>query len=938
MTDFITIKGARQHNLKNITLKFPKNKLVVFTGLSGSGKSSLAFDTLYAEGQRRYVESLSSYARQFLGLMDKPDVDSIEGLSPAIAIDQKTTSHNPRSTVGTITEIYDYLRLLYARVGRPHCPHCHQEISQQSLDQIVDQIYHTIITATKKNSLVRFMILSPIIRDKKGEFLDLFKNLRSKSIQRIRLDQHLYSLQEDLTLIKTNRHTVEAVIERITFSKAQVQNTQELKLLKSRLSTSIEASLQLSAGLVIVTQIHDSSLSFPEKPTQFTDQLYSEKFSCPRCNLSLPELEPRIFSFNSPHGACPTCTGLGVLQKIDPLKLIAPNLTLAEGAIIPFADHLPKIILQLFSPHLQTIWSTLSSTIQTKIILQVSEYLEDRYHQSDSEYIRHEFKKYMSQEICSDCQGSRLKPESLSVTLDKFNIFELTGLSIKDIYQFILNLMTASTPLNSKEQAIAKLILREISLRLKFLLSVGLDYLTLSRQAGTLAGGESQRIRLASQIGTGLTGVLYILDEPSIGLHQRDNQRLINTLKNLRNLGNSIVVVEHDREIMLQSDYLIDFGPLAGKHGGEVIAAGTPQQILANPKSLTAKYLKNITKISLPASAPSTKGLKLTLTHCRQHNLKNLTVSFPLNQLVVITGVSGSGKSTLIHDTLYHALRQKLGYQSIEVIENFQTLTGYENLDKVILIDQSPIGRTPRSNPATYTKAFDSIRQLFTFTKDAKIRGFKPGRFSFNVKGGRCESCRGEGQVKIAMQFMPDVYITCEVCHGTRFNSQTLEVKYHHKNIAEVLQLTIDEALNFFPHHVPAFKKITTLHQVGLGYIELGQPAPTLSGGEAQRVKLAKELSLQNQGRTLYLLDEPTTGLHFADLSRLLSVLKQLVSQGNSVIIIEHNLDVIKNADWIIDLGPEGGDFGGQIVATGTPKEVSLNKKSYTGQYLKKIL
>jgi len=938
MTDFITIKGARQHNLKNIDLQLPKNKLVVFTGLSGSGKSSLAFDTLYAEGQRRYVESLSSYARQFLGLMDKPDVDSIEGLSPAIAIDQKTTSHNPRSTVGTITEIYDYLRLLYARVGRPHCPNCRQEISRQSLDQIVAQVYQAIITAAKQSSLVRFIILSPIIRDKKGEFLELFKNLRSQSIQRARIDNQVYSLSEDLTLIKTNRHTVEAIIERLTFSKTQTKDARELKQLKSRLSVAIETALKLSAGLVIAAQIHDSSLSFPEKPKTFTDRLFSEHFSCPHCNLSLPELEPRIFSFNSPHGACPVCTGLGSLRKIDPQKLIAPNLTLAEGAIIPFADHLPEIIIKLFSPYLQTVWKNLALPIQSKITSQISQYLERRYHQTNSDYLRQEFAKYMSKEVCSACRGSRLKPGSLSITIDKLNIFELTSLSIKDIHDFILNLMAVTTPLSSKEQEIAKLILKEISLRLKFLLSVGLEYLTLAREAGTLAGGEAQRIRLASQIGTGLTGVLYILDEPSIGLHQRDNQRLIRTLKNLRDLGNSIVVVEHDREIMLKSDYLVDFGPLAGKQGGQIVAFGTPKQVLTNPASLTAKYLTNKKKITVLPSPKQDQPRLLTLTGCNQHNLKNLTVSFPLNQFVVITGVSGSGKSTLIHDTLYHALRHHLGYEQAEIKDNYHSLTGYEFLNKVSLIDQSPIGRTPRSNPVTYTKAFDSIRQLFSLTKDARISGFSPGRFSFNVKGGRCEACQGEGQVKIEMQFMPDVYITCEVCQGSRYNSQTLEVKYNHKNIAEVLQLTVAEALNFFPHHTPVFSKLTPLHQVGLGYIALGQPAPTLSGGEAQRVKLAKELSIKSQGRTLYLLDEPTTGLHFQDLNNLLSVLKQLVNQGNTVIIIEHNLDVIKNADWVIDLGPEGGDLGGQVVATGTPKRLSQVKKSFTGQYLHKIL
>ncbi|MFH0943456.1 MAG: excinuclease ABC subunit UvrA [Candidatus Beckwithbacteria bacterium] len=947
MNQEIVIKGARQHNLKNLNLSFPKNQLVVFTGLSGSGKSSLAFDTLYAEGQRRYVESLSSYARQFLGLMDKPDVDSIEGLSPAIAIDQKTTSHNPRSTVGTITEIYDYLRLLYARIGRPHCPNCHQEISQQSLDQITDHIFQQIIDSVKHQAVSRFMLLSPIIRDKKGEFLDLFKNLKAQSIQRLRLDNQIYSLDEDITLIKTNRHSVDAVIERFSFSKVQAKDKGELKLLKTRLSSSIETSLKLSAGLVILAKINDSSLSFPEKPKNLQDTLYSEHYACERCNLSLEELEPRLFSFNSPQGACPTCTGLGSIQNIDLNKLIAPGLTLAEGAIIPYASQLSSgtwlreklsQVIDLSIP-----WNQLPLSIQKKVLYGFPGFeglvnnLERRYKTTDSDYIRQEFNRYMSQEICPGCLGARLKSEALSVTIDKLNIYELTSLSIKDIYAFINQLILDCSPLNQKEKTIGQQILKEISLRLNFLLSVGLEYLSLSREASTLAGGEAQRIRLASQIGTGLTGVLYILDEPSIGLHQRDNQRLINTLKGLRDLGNTIIVVEHDRDIMLQSDYLIDFGPLAGKQGGQIVAAGTLKQVMAT-NSLTSQYLNHKKKVTVQPSCLRDENLNLTLTGCTQHNLKNLTVNFPLNQLIVITGVSGSGKSTLIHDTLYHAIRFQLNYQDIEIKNNYQAITGWETLTKVSLIDQSPIGRTPRSNPATYTKAFDFIRNLFTLTKDAKVKGYTAGRFSFNVKGGRCESCQGEGQVKIEMQFMPDVYITCEVCQGKRYNQQTLEVKYQDKNISQVLDLTVSEALDFFPHHSPVYPKLLTLQQVGLGYIALGQPAPTLSGGEAQRVKLAKELAIKNRGHTLYLLDEPTTGLHFEDLNKLLTVLKQLVNQGNTVIVIEHNLDVIKNADWIIDLGPEGGDQGGQLVAFGTPQTVSLNLHSYTGKYLKKCL
>ena len=969
----IKIKGARQHNLKDISLTIPKDKLVVFTGLSGSGKSSLAFDTIYAEGKRRYVESLSSYARQFLGVMNKPDVDSIEGLSPAIAIDQKTTSHNPRSTVGTITEIYDYLRLLYARVGRPHCPQCGQEISTQSLDQIVTQTYNIIDESSQANPS-RFLVMAPIIRDKKGEFQDLLKNLRSKGIQRVRIDGQIVNLDQGIILIKTNRHNIDAVIERITFSKTQSKDAKETRYLKNRLSSSLETALKLSNGLVILTKINDSSLTFPDNPQKTKDHLFSENFACEKCNLSLPEIEPRIFSFNSPHGACPTCTGLGTLLTIDQDKIIAPNITLSEGAIIPFAtqfskdswhSRILKTLLKDTPEALKTPWKKLPKNIQKQVLFGSSKTLhvtgenklnkitgfttqyegvinnlERRYQETQSEYMRQEIGKFMTKKLCPDCNGDRLKPGSLSVTIDKLNISQLTQLSIKDIYHFSLNLSSKQTPLTTKEQEIGLLILKEIKQRLNFLLSVGLDYLSLARKAGTLAGGEAQRIRLASQIGTGLTGVLYILDEPSIGLHQRDNHRLIKTLKNLKNLGNTIIVVEHDQEIMLQSDYLVDFGPLAGKHGGEVIAAGTPEQVMANPKSITGKYLKGKKKISTTHSdpLPLRSGNLLKINGCNQHNLKNIDVEIPLGKFVVITGVSGSGKSSLMHDTLFKAVKNKLNYKQQEIKNNYTSISGYETINKVTLIDQSPIGRTPRSNPATYTKAFDHIRQLFSLTRDAKIHGFKPGRFSFNVKGGRCESCQGEGQVKIEMQFMPDVYITCEVCKGNRYNTQTLEVKLDGKNISEVLNMTVDEAVNFFPKFSPIHKKLVTMQEVGLGYIELGQPAPTLSGGEAQRVKLAKELSIKNLGHTLYLLDEPTTGLHFEDLKKLLSVLKKLVNQNNTVMVIEHNLDVIKNADHIIDLGPEGGDQGGKIVATGTPKKISKTKASHTGHYLKKYV
>ncbi|OGD57618.1 excinuclease ABC subunit A [Candidatus Beckwithbacteria bacterium RIFCSPLOWO2_02_FULL_49_12] len=971
----IAIQGARQHNLKNIAVKIPKGKLVVFSGLSGSGKSSLAFDTIYAEGQRRYVESLSSYARQFLGLMTKPDVDQIDGLSPAIAIDQKTTSSNPRSTVGTITEVYDYLRLLYARIGPPHCANCGREIAKQSLDQIAGLVKDLILTSLTATKPSRFIILSPVVRDKKGEFSQLFNNLAKKGFVRVRIDGKFFDLDSPPALIKTNRHTIDAVVERLSFTKKQAKDASEVDKLKKRLSESLEAALKLSDGLALAVEIKDASLNFPDHPQKLTDHLFSEHFACHHCNLSLPEIEPRIFSFNSPHGACPTCSGLGHLQKIDPDKIIAPSLTLAEGAIIPFAKQLSadswlartvKEVVHAHRANTQTRWDNLSDDLQhillygTKEIFEVTgtnrfgrittihtdfegaiPALERRFQETQSDFIRNEMQKFMSLETCPDCNGDRLKPESLSVSIDNLNIADLTKLSIKDTFSFIANLTQKGSPLSDKERQIGQLILKELATRLKFLLSVGLDYLTLSRAAGTLAGGEAQRIRLASQIGTGLTGVLYILDEPSIGLHQRDNRRLITTLKNLRDLDNSVIVVEHDREIIESADYLIDFGPLAGKHGGEVVAAGTPKQVAANPKSLTGKYLNGKKKVSLslPASLPLEKNQKmLTLAGCTQNNLKNIKIDFPLSQFIVITGVSGSGKSSLIHDTLYPAVKDNLKSPHSPTPQNYHHLSGLEHLTRVSLIDQSPIGRTPRSNPATYTKAFDHIRTLFSLTRDAKVAGFKPGRFSFNVKGGRCESCQGEGQVKIEMQFMPDVYITCEVCHGARYNQQTLAVKYHDQDISQILHLTVDEALEFFPSHQALHLKLKTLKDVGLGYIELGQPAPTLSGGEAQRVKLAKELSVKSQGHTLYLLDEPTTGLHFEDLKKLLFVLKQLVNQNNTVVVIEHNLDVVKNADWVIDLGPEGGEAGGQVVATGTPQQLAKITTSYTGHFLKKIL
>jgi len=930
MANSIIIQGARQHNLKNINLTLPKNKLIVFTGLSGSGKSSLAFDTIYAEGQRRYVESLSSYARQFLGLMDKPDVDQIQGLSPAIAIDQKTVSHNPRSTVGTITEIYDYLRLLYARIGHPHCPNCGSEITPMSLDQIVQSVLTLINSVLTTEKTARFLILSPIVRDKKGEFSELFKNLQRQGYSRVRIDGRLYNLDQDLVLIKTNRHNIEVVIDRLSLIKSDLKN------LNNRLTQSLETALKLSNDLCLISQIKDASLSFPDQPKKYQDYLFSQKYACPHCNLSLPELEPRIFSFNSPHGACPICTGLGTQLKVEPQKIIAPNLTLAEGAIIPFASLFSNNSwlsekLRLWVDFHQP-WHKLSPEIQNQILYGrpgwegIIPNMERRFQQTDSDFIRQEFLRYMNQTLCPACRGSRLKPESLSVTINNLNIYELTSFSIQDTYDFLQHLT-----LSKKETQISRLILKEILTRLNFLLAVGLDYLTLSRSSATLAGGESQRIRLASQIGSGLTNVLYVLDEPSIGLHQRDNARLIKTLKQLRDLNNTIIVVEHDRDIMLQSDYLVDFGPLAGKQGGQIVAQGTPQQICNHPNSLTGKYLSGKKSVSLNHHQIFPPSSWLEIKNCTEHNLKNINVRIPLNKFVVITGVSGSGKSTLIHDTIYPALKGNPK-------PNFSQILGSEIISRTTLIDQTPIGRTPRSNPATYTKAFDFIREIFSQTKTAKIAGFKPGRFSFNVKGGRCEACQGEGQVKIEMQFMSDVYITCEVCRGSRYNQPTLEVKYQGKNISEVLNLTVDEALKFFPHYSPLYKKLITLQEVGLGYIQLGQPAPTLSGGEAQRVKLAKELSINSSNHTLYLLDEPTTGLHFEDLNKLLNVLQRLVDHNNTVVVIEHNLDIIRHADWIIDLGPEGGDNGGQIVAQGTPIEISQNKKSYTGRFLKPIL
>jgi len=970
MENYIKVRGARQHNLKNIDLDIPKNQLVVLTGVSGSGKSSLAFDTIYAEGQRRYVESLSSYARQFLGIMEKPDVDSIEGLSPAISIDQKTTSHNPRSTVGTVTEIYDYMRLLFARIGHPHCPICGREISHQTLDQIVDQALTLIEDKLKSDMKAWFLVLSPIVQERKGEFSQLFDNLKSKGYRQVRIDGFVHELSEDLVLIKTNKHTIEAVIDRISLTKGSLKDTAGRGELKNRLADSIQQSLNLSEGIVVFAQVLDKDFTMPASPKKFDDHLFSERFACPVDNLSLPEIEPRSFSFNAPQGACPTCTGLGKILKAEPALIFSPELTIMEGGILPFSNmfehetwfgrlikkvceengidmHKPlkdlraedrEILLKGTGTRQYHVYGTNRFGRETYIWEEFAGFireLERRYNESESDWVKEEIKKYMRERVCPECNGTRLKKEVLSITIGGLSIADVTAFSIDQSIGWVQGL--SDTPVtNAREKEISRLIIKETVGRLKFLVSVGLEYLTLNRVAGSLSGGEAQRIRLASQIGSGLTGVLYVLDEPTIGLHPRDDQKLIDTLKKLRDLGNSVVVVEHDAEMMDQSDYIVDFGPGAGKNGGEVIAVGTPEQIKENPKSITGKYLSGKKKVLLGSQQPlmiNTENLKLI--GADRYNLKNINVEFPLGRLVSITGVSGSGKSTLLVDTLYPALQKELNSNYRGEVGGYKRIEGLENVDKAILIDQSPIGRTPRSNPATYTGLFDPIRDIFTSTREAKTLGFKKGRFSFNVRGGRCEACEGQGQIRIEMQFMSDIWVTCDVCHGKRYNAQTLEVTYRGKNIAEVLGMTVDEALEFFHAHPQIEQKLETLSLVGLGYMELGQPATTLSGGEAQRVKLATELSRRATGRTVYILDEPTTGLHFADVEKLLRVLKLLVQKGNSVFVIEHNLDVIKNSDWVIDLGPEGGEAGGKIVTVGKPTDIAKVKTSYTGQYLK---
>ncbi len=921
--DKIVIKGAKVHNLKNIDVEIPRDKFVVITGLSGSGKSSLAFDTIYAEGQRRYVESLSAYARQFLGQMDKPDVEYIEGLSPAISIDQKTTNRNPRSTVGTVTEIYDYLRLLYARIGIPHCPKCGREISMQTVDQMVDRIM-------KLDEGTRIQVLSPIIRGRKGEYQKLMEDIKKSGYVRVRIDGIMYDLSEDIKLEKNKKHTIEVVVDRIIVKPH----------IESRLTDSIESALKLSDGIVTIDVIGQESFTM------------SEKYSCPDCNISIEELSPRMFSFNSPYGACPTCAGLGEFMRIDPELLIRDrSKSLKDGVfsgfIVSQESYTYQNILNLVESYGYSENTPLEeySDDLINVLLYgkdkngkkhgfegIVNNLERRYNSTNSSFMREEIEKYMRPIVCPDCHGARLKPEVLAVTVGGIPINKMTDFSVTELLQFMDELK-----LTEREEFIAHQIIKEIKARLNFLKDVGLDYLTLSRNAGTLSGGESQRIRLASQIGSGLVGVTYILDEPSIGLHQRDNERLLNSLKKLKDQGNTLIVVEHDEDTMFAADYIVDVGPGPGEHGGKIVAAGTVEDIMACEESLTGQYLSGKKKIDVPKTRRKPNGNYLTIRGAAENNLKNIDVTFPLGILICITGVSGSGKSTLINEILYKALAQKL-YKAKDLPGKYDALEGIENIDKVINIDQSPIGRTPRSNPATYTGVFDPIRELFSNTPDAKIRGYKPGRFSFNVKGGRCEACSGDGIIKIEMNFLPDVYVPCEVCKGNRYNRETLDIKYKGKNISDVLNMTVEEALEFFAN-IPRIKsKLETLNDVGLGYIKLGQPSTQLSGGEAQRVKLATELSRRSTGKTVYILDEPTTGLHFADVDRLLDVLNRLVDGGNTVIVIEHNLDVIKSADYIIDMGPEGGDRGGTIVATGTPEEVAENSLSYTGQFLKKIL
>ena len=938
MNEYIKIEGARAHNLKNINVQIPRDKLVVVTGLSGSGKSSLAFDTIYAEGQRRYVESLSAYARQFLGQMDKPDVDNIEGLSPAISIDQKTTSHNPRSTVGTVTEIYDYLRLLYARAGRPHCPNCGKPITQQSVDQMVDRIMQLPAGA-------KLLIMAQLVRGKKGEHKKVLEQIRREGYVRVRIDGELHDLGEEIALEKQKKHTIEIVVDRLVVREG----------MESRLADSLETALHAGEGVVYV-QVVDGDLL-----------MFSENFACVDCGISLPEIAPRMFSFNSPFGACPVCTGLGSHKEFDPALVVPdPTLSVADGVFAPLSknpnSYGMRAITALLAAHdydAHTPWNRMDKKTQKMLLYGSDEYvsfqytnmfgeekeyhvpyegvlpaLTRRYRETDSEEMRESYEDYMTDTPCSACHGARLKPEALAVTVGGKNIAALTALTIREADAFLTAAEQDFTP---REAKIAGEILKEIHARLHFLLDVGLDYLTLARAASTLSGGEAQRIRLATQIGSGLMGVLYILDEPSIGLHQRDNNRLLATLRHLRDLGNTLIVVEHDEDTMYAADHIIDIGPGAGEHGGEVVAEGTAAEIMKNPASITGQYLSRKKFIPVPAERRRGNGYFLEIVGAAENNLKDVNVKFPLGTLTLVTGVSGSGKSTLVNEILYRGVASRL-YRAKGKPGKHKKIKGLEHIDKVINIDQQPIGRTPRSNPATYTGVFDAIRELFSQVSESRMRGYKAGRFSFNVKGGRCEACRGDGILKIEMQFLPDVYVPCEVCKGARYNRETLEVHYKGKTIAEVLDMTIDEAVEFFANVPRIARKLEIIRDVGLGYIRLGQPATTLSGGEAQRVKLATELARRSTGKTLYILDEPTTGLHAADIHKLLLILQRLVDGGDTVVVIEHNLDVIKTADHIIDLGPEGGTGGGTIVAQGTPEEIVKVKASYTGQFLRPLL
>jgi len=949
----IRVVGARVHNLKNITVEIPRDKFVVITGLSGSGKSSLAFDTIFAEGQRRYVESLSAYARQFIGQMDKPDVDHIEGLSPAVSIDQKSTSHNPRSTVGTVTEIYDYLRLLFARTGIPHCPICGREVVKQSAQEIVDQI-------EKLPESTRILILSPLVRARKGTYQAVFEEIRKAGFARARVDGQVYSLDDEISLDRYKQHTIEAVVDRLVISREG--DKEEQKSARTRVTDSVETALKFGEGYVSVSLVDKDE-----------DIHFSEHLACPEHGTTISEVEPRTFSFNTPQGACPDCQGLGSKLEIDPERIIPDaDRTLNEGAIASmewsgpkeeggyywqgleaaakaYRIDLDKPVRELSKDQLNIVlYGTGDRQVQmtyknsnghefrfSRAFEGVITNLERRYRETNSEYIREKISEFMSDRPCPTCKGKRLNPAALAVTVDDINIITVTSWPVLNTLEWVKKISGKNSPLTTKQKTIAERILKEISERLSFLVNVGLDYLTLNRSAVTLSGGEAQRIRLATQVGSRLVGVLYVLDEPSIGLHPRDNSRLLDTLKGLRDLGNTVLVVEHDDETIREADWIVDLGPAAGEHGGEIVAEGTPEQILVHPKSLTGAYLSGRKQVEVPSERREGNGKSLRIVGASANNLKDIDVTIPLGELVCITGVSGSGKSTLMSDILYSALAGKLMGARTNPGE-YERLEGVEHLDKIINIDQSPIGRTPRSNPGTYTGLFDEIRKLYAELPESKVRGYKPGRFSFNVHGGRCEACQGQGELRIEMQFLPDVYVPCDVCHGKRFNRETLQVLFRDQySISDVLDMTVDHALEEFKNYPPMLNKLKLLQEVGLGYVRIGQPATTLSGGEAQRVKLSKELSRRATGRTLYVLDEPSVGLHAADVHKLIEVLQRLVDAGNSVLIIEHNLDIIKVADWLIDLGPEGGDRGGELIAEGTPEQVMKIKESYTGKYLK---